>query len=307
MSAEEGEEICEHYVRKCGLVSPCCNKVYPCRLCHDKKESHKLIRTDVKFIECLQCGCKQKVSPKCKNCLIIFGKYYCGICRLFDDREKGQFHCDGCGICRVGGRDNYFHCDKCDLCLRKSILDSHKCLEKSSRNNCAICLEDIHTSTIAAQVPKCGHLIHSTCFSDLLQSGGYTCPTCNVSLVDMSSSWRRLDSTIEQTPMPQEYANIDVRILCRDCHKHSIVKFHIIALKCGECGSYNTSRDDDGNVPINPAVAAVVVDQAQDVLDMNEEDNEDSSDGDNSVSEGTDENVMDNSDNASVRSDLSLD
>ena len=88
-----------------------------------------------------------------------------------------------------------------------------------------------------------------------------------------------------------------------------MVKFHIIALKCGECGSYNTSRDDDGNAPINPAVAAVVIDQAQHVLDMNEGDNEDS-DGeisDDSVSEGADENVTDNSDNVSVTSDLSLD
>ena len=43
-------------------------------------------------------------------------------------------------------------------------------------------------------------------------SSGYTCPTCNESLVDMSSSWERLDSTIAQTPMPPEYANIDVRV-----------------------------------------------------------------------------------------------
>ena len=28
----------------------------------------------------------------------------------------------------------------------------------------------------------------------------------------MSSTWRRLDSTIALTPMPPEYANIDVRV-----------------------------------------------------------------------------------------------
>ena len=28
----------------------------------------------------------------------------------------------------------------------------------------------------------------------------------------MSSSWRQLDSTIAQTPMPPEYANVDMRV-----------------------------------------------------------------------------------------------
>lgn len=47
-------------------------------------------------------------------------------------------------------------------------------------------------------------------------SSGYTCPTCNESLVDMSSYWSRLDSTIAQTPMPAEYANLEVKasIIC---------------------------------------------------------------------------------------------
>ena len=45
---------------------------------------------------------------------------------MFDDAEKGQFHCDGCGICRVGGRENYFHCDICGYCLPLSCKDNHK-------------------------------------------------------------------------------------------------------------------------------------------------------------------------------------
>ncbi len=27
-----------------------------------------------------------------------------------DDTTKEQFHCDDCGICRVGGRSKFFHC-----------------------------------------------------------------------------------------------------------------------------------------------------------------------------------------------------
>lgn len=45
---------------------------------------------------------------------------------MFDDADKGQFHCDECGICRVGGRDNYFHCNTCGLCLPQCRKDNHK-------------------------------------------------------------------------------------------------------------------------------------------------------------------------------------
>ncbi|XP_046849600.1 RING finger and CHY zinc finger domain-containing protein 1-like [Xenia sp. Carnegie-2017] len=297
LDSVEDYQNCKHYARKCSLVSPCCDKVYACRFCHDEHEDHKLIRTNVEQIECRQCGLRQKVSSNCEKCLISFGKYYCGKCRMFDDNDKGQFHCDGCGICRVGGRDNFIHCDTCGFCLSKSIYDSHKCLEKVSRNSCAICLEDLHTSTIPAHVPKCGHLLHSTCFHDLLRSGGYTCPTCNESLIDMSSTWRRLDSTIALTPMPPEYANIDVRILCRDCHKHSTTKFHIVALKCGECGSYNTCRDDADNV--NGDVVAEEDNVEHENIIIDDDDGPESSDDDDIIDDVTD--------NDSSSSDLSLD
>jgi transcription elongation factor Elf1 len=91
-----------------------------------------------------------------------------------------------------------------------------------------------------------------------------------------------------------------------------MVKFHIIALKCGECGSYNTSRDDDGNAPVNPAVAAAVV--AQNVLELEVQEGEDNDEdgegeiGDDDGSESTSDDMTDNGDDdASVRSDLSLD
>ena len=35
-----------------------------------------------------------------------------------------------------------------------------QCVEESSRRNCAVCLEDLHTSRIDAHIPQCGHLIH---------------------------------------------------------------------------------------------------------------------------------------------------
>mgnify|MGYP002804138724 FL=1 len=88
-----------------------------------------------------------------------------------------------------------------------------------------------------------------------------------------------------------------------------MVKFHIIALKCGECGSYNTSRDDDAQ--LNAAVAAALMPQNVEVQAEQEDiqDNEDNEMdiGNDEDSEDTSEDITDNSDNASVRSDLSLD
>ncbi|XP_068759446.1 RING finger and CHY zinc finger domain-containing protein 1-like [Montipora capricornis] len=249
---------CEHYLRRCALLAPCCNKHFSCRLCHDDSEDHKLDRKSVQQIKCLQCESCQMVASHCKDCGIKFGRYFCGICRLFDDFERGQFHCNGCGICRVGGEENFFHCTRCDMCLGIQLKDSHKCVEKSSRSDCPICYEDIHTSRIPAHVPPCGHLLHSICFSNLLESGGYACPICNRSMVDMRRAWRMLDNEISRTPMPEEYNNFYVKILCRDCNKESKIRFHVVGLKCAECGSYNTSREGEEGIP----VAAVQLAQA---------------------------------------------
>ena len=105
--------------------SPCCEKVYPCRLCHDDKETHTINRFDVKEVVCRECSCRQPVSVQCRSaqaprtlspvsdhdlflqvasscvkCLVLFARYYCSVCHLYDDVDKGQFHCEGCGICR---------------------------------------------------------------------------------------------------------------------------------------------------------------------------------------------------------------
>jgi uncharacterized CHY-type Zn-finger protein len=31
---------CTHYNRNCSFISPCCNKIYGCRHCHDEIEGH---------------------------------------------------------------------------------------------------------------------------------------------------------------------------------------------------------------------------------------------------------------------------
>ena len=38
-------------------------------------------------------------------------------------------------------------------------------------------------------------------------------------MVQLSDVWKQLDEEIANTPMPDEYKNSHLEILCRDCHK----------------------------------------------------------------------------------------
>lgn len=54
-------------------------------------------------------------------------QYTCLVCNLFDDEDRNQYHCEGCGICRVGGRGRFFHCKVCNMCLPMQLqVEGHK-------------------------------------------------------------------------------------------------------------------------------------------------------------------------------------
>ena len=47
------------------VQSPCCGKVYPCRLCHNEKDlTHEIDRHAVSEIVCRKCDTKQPVSTE---------------------------------------------------------------------------------------------------------------------------------------------------------------------------------------------------------------------------------------------------
>lgn len=54
-------------------------------------------------------------------CGIRFADYFCMDCGMAnsDLPSDGYFHCDACGICRVGSRQEFFHCHGCGCCLRR--------------------------------------------------------------------------------------------------------------------------------------------------------------------------------------------
>ena len=116
-SSETEEESralgCAHYKRNIKLQCSACNKWYTCRFCHDAVEDHMLNRKETKNMLCMFCGCAQTAAGECALCNERGAWYYCDVCKLWDDDpHKSIYHCNDCGICRVGqglGTD-FFHC-----------------------------------------------------------------------------------------------------------------------------------------------------------------------------------------------------
>ena len=240
--------MCEHYKRNCNIICTTCNEEFPCRHCHDNIKyeenpdiisSHKIDRRLIKEIVCRECNTRQSVSNKCIKCEIQFGNYFCLICNYFDNEDKGQFHCEQCGICRVGGRDNFFHCSKCNACYSNSLQDNHICIDNSMNQNCVICMDDLFTSTTGVSIMKCGHTIHQQCLTDYMKSN-YKCPICQKSIY--THHFPYIQQEVDNTIMPEEYSDTTKNIICNDCNKDSVVNFHIIAMKCLHCDSFNTKE-----------------------------------------------------------------
>ncbi|GFH12102.1 uncharacterized protein HaLaN_07730, partial [Haematococcus lacustris] len=233
----------------------CCGEFVWCRHCHnaaksdneqDPKKRHVLDRSAVKEVMCALCSSVQPVGSHCSSCGISFGLYSCLQCNFFDDDiTKQQFHCDKCGICRVGGRENYFHCDTCNCCYAMLLRSTHRCIENSMHHNCPVCFEYLFDSVKPISVMPCGHTIHQDCLRSLADHRSYVCPMCSKCYMNGDSKqqlWDKMDQEVRETLMPEEYRNYQVNILCNDCGNRNTTLFHVVGLKCSGCGGYNTRR-----------------------------------------------------------------
>jgi RING finger/CHY zinc finger protein 1 len=245
---------CTHYTRNCKIICAECDKSYDCRLCHDHVEAdivnnlanfHEIDRFAITEIICKICNLRQPKSNKCisEECDTIFGTYYCETCCLYDEfgHEKNIFHCQKCGICRLGPKENYFHCDNCNTCLGISLKDSHVC-NNIGDEMCPVCSEDLHSSVNPFTKMKCGHWIHSNCLNSMIQEQKYTCPFCYKLFIDAQGYNTFMDSVISNVVMPDEYKDKMVDIICNECLTTSNVSFNFYGHKClnEECNSYNT-------------------------------------------------------------------
>lgn len=270
---------CTHYNRNCSFITPCCNKIYGCRHCHNeiegnlietvedivnnKTKSHILDRTSVKELLCNLCGTTQNLSNLCINCNTIFGKYYCSKCNFFDNNiEKEYYHCDDCGICRIGGKENFFHCNDCGCCLSIKIKNNHeftptqgnkeftpsqgkKCKKELLQQDCPVCLENLFISTKSSIILNCNHTMHVDCYESYIKSGSLNCPLCRKSIImkEFEQMYNeRLDAEIEATPIPIEISGNKIKISCNDCESITELYFHPFGLKCSNCACYNTKR-----------------------------------------------------------------
>ncbi|KAK3387642.1 hypothetical protein B0H63DRAFT_470579 [Podospora didyma] len=240
---------CEHYRRNVKLQCATCDRWYTCRFCHDAAEGHVLPRKDTKNMLCMLCGCAQRASDTCTGCGESAAYYFCGICKLWnDDPDKSIYHCNDCGLCRVGqglGKD-FFHCKKCMACI--SMHGGHKCIERSIDCDCPICGEYMFSSPKPVVFMQCGHSIHRHCFDEHMKTS-YKCPLCNKSCLNMEYQFRNFDMAILTQPMPAEYRDARAVVSCNDCSAKSQTAYHWLGLKCSVCNSYNTVQQQLLNMP----------------------------------------------------------
>eukprot|EP00927_Polykrikos_kofoidii_P004694 TRINITY_DN11859_c0_g1_i2.p2 TRINITY_DN11859_c0_g1~~TRINITY_DN11859_c0_g1_i2.p2 ORF type:complete len:185 (+),score=15.43 TRINITY_DN11859_c0_g1_i2:441-995(+) len=126
------------------------------------------------------------------------------------------------------------------------IRSSHTCVENAMHQNCPVCLQDLFQSTIQVTILQCGHTIHQECLRELQMSfaglQSLRCPICNVSLYKYEDLWAEMDRQVAEMPMPSDYQNVQIGIICNDCQHTAAVQFHVLGHKCPVCSSYNTRR-----------------------------------------------------------------
>jgi len=221
---------CPHYPHNCQIEAPCCLEFYWCRVCHNEQAYERckckvedMDRYSVKRLKCMRCNMIQSAdNVECEQCKTKFGEFYtCTICHLYsNDPKKLIFHCDECKICRIGKRENFVHC-----------------------LTCPVCLENIFNSREQVMLLNCGHPIHQMCYRESLKNHLYTCPLCQKYMIEVTDEDNQMiDQEIANTPMPEEFRDKKVHILCNQCCQKSETNFHILGLKCSHCGSYNTKQ-----------------------------------------------------------------
>jgi RING finger/CHY zinc finger protein 1 len=120
------------------------------------------------------------------------------------------------------------------------MLNNHECKEARFKQDCPICLSDMHNSIRSASILRCGHSIHLKCLKEYSKNN-IACPICKKSLFDITQHEEFYDVQMQAVTMPSEYANTWMKMLCNDCLHVSEIKFHFLGGKCDRCKSYNTT------------------------------------------------------------------
>ncbi|AYV87182.1 MAG: zf-CHY-domain-containing protein [Sylvanvirus sp.] len=272
---------CSHYRRNAKIRGSCCNLFYSCRFCHDEQTDHEINRKEIRDMICTFCIQQgifriQPICATCVDCQSQIARYFCTICKFFDDApDRDIYHCSSCGICRRGRQEDYWHCDTCNSCYLKSRFKPglvHTCIENVLAQ-CPICLQDLFHSVISVTMLRCGHAIHVSCLHIYQQNNTHTilvCPVCKKSLQapDSDSSilfQRQIGDYLITHPMPEEYKQWKATVLCNDCLQYAQVSFHFSFHQCPHCKSYNTNLESKylpgiPNSYLDPAINLIAED-----------------------------------------------
>jgi len=205
---------------------------------------HEIDRFAIAEIICRLCYTRQSSKTNfCINCHAQFGAYHCNICNLWLSDDESPYHCEKCGFCRVGGRENFRHCDDCGMCIDRLLFDDHNCKAGKYMSNCPVCQEDLFSSRDASHEMPCGHAIHWHCFKELT-TYDTRCPVCKKTaetLEHMAPTWEAMAMGIALQPVPPELARC-VTIICTDCEVvDGDRRWHFLGVRCMHCLSFNTS------------------------------------------------------------------
>mmetsp|Transcript_15909 Transcript_15909/g.33171 ORF Transcript_15909/g.33171 Transcript_15909/m.33171 type:complete len:612 (+) Transcript_15909:45-1880(+) len=210
----------------------------------DDETHHNIDRFAIKEVICRECYTRQSSKTNhCINCGIQFGGYHCSICNLWMPASEDPYHCEKCGFCRVGGRENFAHCDDCGMCIDALLFDDHNCKSGKYMSNCPVCQEDLFSSRMASHEMPCGHAIHWHCFRELT-SFDTRCPVCKKTAEthdQMEQTWSAMAMGIALQPVPTELTRV-VDIICNDCEEKSEnLRWHFLGVQCEKCTSFNTT------------------------------------------------------------------
>lgn len=162
-----------------------------------------------------------------------------------DYSEKEPYHCHDCGICRIGGEENFKHCNKCGMCIDKLLFNDHNCQDGKYMSKCPVCYEDLFSSRSVCHELPCNHSMHWHCFHKLSRHD-IRCPICKKTMIDDEDKeevWKGLKEDIEAQPVPSDQTRV-VDVVCNDCEITSPNRrWHPLGIDCLECGSFNTSID----------------------------------------------------------------
>src|SRR5581483_7545369 len=158
---------------------------------------------EIHEMKCLYCQHVQPVQQQCVQCQKSMARYYCAMCKLFeDDPEKQTYHCDDCKLCRRGKKETMRHCAKCNCDYFVDYFKDHACRE-NILSRCPICCEELFSSVKPFMDLKCGHYLHVHCLEDMLKCrvdldpSGSACPTCKKSIYRCPDEDKQIESFLE--------------------------------------------------------------------------------------------------------------